>query len=502
VLVATLCAGTPDDPDACGHVVIPAATLATLLGAAADIGSLPRMTVTTDLPAALTHIEELVIARRRLIDDEDAADVDTLRSNPDHPAVPLVLLVAESPDPPLRARLSTALHLGHPLAISAVLLGPCPDGDTLHLDTDGTAESATHQRLAVLDATTATQLLHMLREAHTGLLAGHPPADPNHPPTAADAGPLGSEPDQPASNPSTQAEAAPAPPTDADTRTVEDTLRAPAQVLGTPALYRLDHTPVDGLREAALELLVYLAVHRDGASLGEIKEAIYGDATRERAKQRLQTDVGNLRNRVRHILGIEPDDGDPVINTGGHYHLNPDLIHVDWWTVQDALTDATATTDPAHREAALRHALDAFHGPLAQGTEYEWVLQDQEHARRQGVIIHTQLAALVADTDPAHAAGLYDAACALDPYNEDLTQAAMYAHAATGNAEAIKDRLRALRTALDELDEEPDDETAKLAAALLTNIRPTLPVTHEPDGEPGHEPDGDPYGKADHEPDA
>src|SRR5207248_9745270 len=108
---------------------------------------------------------------------------------------------------------------------------------------------------------------------------------------------------------------------------------------------------------------------------------------------------------------------------------------------------------------------------LAEGTEYEWILQDQEHTRRQGVIIHTQLAALVADTDPPQAARFYDDAATLDPYNEDLAQAAMRAHAAIGDAEAIKDRLRALRTALDELDEEPDDATVQLATNLIASAR-------------------------------
>src|SRR5205823_10196058 len=78
----------------------------------------------------------------------------------------------------LHARLSTALHLGHPLATCAVLLGQWPDGDTLHVDTDGTTQGADEQRLAVLDAATATELLHVLREAHTGQRSSQAQADP------------------------------------------------------------------------------------------------------------------------------------------------------------------------------------------------------------------------------------------------------------------------------------------------------------------------------------
>jgi hypothetical protein len=71
-------------------------------------------------------------------------------------------------------------------------------------------------------------------------------------------------------------------------------------VLERPVLLRGDGTPMDGLREAALELLVYLAVHRDGATLDDIKEAIHGDATRQRAAQRLTSDVA-IKVRMRRL---------------------------------------------------------------------------------------------------------------------------------------------------------------------------------------------------------
>jgi DNA-binding SARP family transcriptional activator len=471
LLVAMLSAGTPDDPDARGEVIIPAATLATLLGAAAvELGDLPRMTVTADLPGALTHVEELIITRRRLVEEEDAADVDALRTDPFHPPMPLALLIAEVPDPPLRARLSTALHLGRPLAVAAALLGEWPRGQTTHVNPQGATDADPQQRLATVDVATANEVLHVLREAHTGQRDSHGPTDPVESPS-----PTGQ--DTAAATPAADAQPAPAtgtPPAAAESPTMrgnDGRARAHAQVLGPPALYLLDHTPVDGLREVALELLVYLAVHREGASLDDIKEAVYGDATRKSATQRLQNDVSNLRNRIRHILGITAEDGDPVINTGGHYHLNPDLVSVDWWTVQDALAAATATTDPEQQRSLLQAARDAFGGTLAEDAEYEWVLQDQEHVRRQGVILHTQLAALTGEANPDQAAELLEAACVLDPFNEDLAQSTMRAHARTGNPDAVKARLRALKSALDELDEEPDDATRDLANDLVVGLR-------------------------------
>jgi DNA-binding SARP family transcriptional activator len=60
-----------------------------------------------------------------------------------------------------------------------------------------------------------------------------------------------------------------------------------------------------------------------------------------------------------------------------------------------------------------------------------------------------------------------DATYVLDPFNEDLAQAATGAHGRTGNAEAVRDRLRALKTALDELDGEPNEATPELANDLV-----------------------------------
>ena len=246
--------------------------------------------------------------------------------------------------------------------------------------------------------------------------------------------------------------------------------KAVVRVLGSPALLYPDGTPVDSLREAALELLVYLAVHRDGAALDDIKEALYPDATIHRATQRLATDVANLRNRIRHILGPAGDRADPVINTGGRYHLNPDLVDVDWWTVHDLATSAKHSEDRDERMRFLREAIEAYHGVLADGAPYEWLSSHQERSRRLGVALHVALAKELADTDPAEAAQHWDAASSLDPHHEDLAVAAIRAHARNHDPDAIRATMRRLRRALDEIDEQPDENTRALVAGLLAKL--------------------------------
>src|SRR5206468_8620247 len=113
--------------------------LTTLLGVdAVNLAPTPRLTVTATLGEALTRLEELLIERRRTLQDEDADDLQSMRAaDPMHPPMPPVLLLAEVPGPQARARLTSTLQLGTPLQINAVLLGDWPCGATLDVDTDG-----------------------------------------------------------------------------------------------------------------------------------------------------------------------------------------------------------------------------------------------------------------------------------------------------------------------------------------------------------------------------
>jgi DNA-binding SARP family transcriptional activator len=507
MLVATLSSGSPHDPDARGQVVIPVDALTTLLGVdAVNLNPTPRLTVTANLGESLTRLEELLIERRRTLQDEDADDLESMRAaDPMHPPMPPVLLLAEVPGPEARARLTTTLHLGTPLQINAVLLGDWPRGDTLDVDTEGYTDSDTTDRLAVLDTITTLQLLQMLAEAHTGQPAAQPVPEPTAPSTTDSGDPTDVPHDAPAdldrsdlavpvleppTPPDADQTAAPRSAPDAPDRSSAPAQagrpRVPIRVLGRPALVTTS-PPKQELRRRALELLVYLAVHRGGANLADIKEAFWPDASNRRAGERLQTEVGDLRGRIRdayHAIttndtGKDQDNGEqvqPVINTGGRYHLNPDLLDIDWWTVQDAL--AAATTDTAHRAEHLRRAVDAFGGPLADGCGYDWMPDVEEHVRRQGIIAYTQLAQLVADTDPGEAVRLLDQATVLDPINEELARSAMRAHARLHNADAVRAQLHRIRTALDAIDLELDEQTTTLAADLLRQI--TAPSTKQP----------------------
>lgn len=243
------------------------------------------------------------------LQEYDAADLAELRAtDPYHPPMPPVLLLAEVPRPELHARLSTTLQLGTPLQIAAVLLGEWPGGDTLTVHADGRTTATEPQRLAVLDVATTVELLNVLREAHTGEPATPPqinagghvsdmPAAPSPPaedpaPEPADNQPVATA--APAQAGSTADEQHAAEPVEATEPSVETNAgdavqeqpprprrRQPVRIrlLGEPAIFDRDGTAVTGLRRHARQLLVYLAVHRDGADLPQIMEAFWPTAT-------------------------------------------------------------------------------------------------------------------------------------------------------------------------------------------------------------------------------
>src|SRR5262249_53900040 len=158
---------------------------------------------------------------------------------------------------------------------------------------------------AVLDADSTAEAIAMLREAHTDTDIGAPatgpgrrPSGPGRAGTPDDRAPaVGTDnPQPPVDQAGTGQPATPAP-----TPGEHGAERVRVRVLGDPAVLDAAGQPAPKLRAKSLELLVYLAVNRSGASLSDIMEAIWPEATLRRAGQRLSTCVGNLRGVIRTV---------------------------------------------------------------------------------------------------------------------------------------------------------------------------------------------------------
>ncbi|WP_167493008.1 LysM peptidoglycan-binding domain-containing protein [Micromonospora ureilytica] len=481
LMVATL---TPDAdrPHAHGRVIIPTATLTTLLGvSAADLHPMPGLTVAPTFAAALTLMEEEIIRRSRILADQEAVTVSALpQERTVGEPLPYLLLIAGVPEQSWHPRLATAIHLGTNVDIGTALIGTWPHGRTLTVAADGTTEDGHGERVAVLDPTATTDILRMLAEAHgdtapattTPDSAPAPVAPTTTPARHGDTARAAPEKVNPAPQISVSAQDA-APPAPGSTATSG---RVRACVLGHPTILDADGKAVRGLRAKSLELFVYLVVHRGGANLDDIMEAIWPDVTVSRASERLSTCAANLRTTIRSIAqtGTGPNDDtpkiEPVINTGGRYHLDPHLLDVDWWTVQDSYARVATAADDADRLAHLHAAIAAARGGLADGSDYEWIDTDREHTRRHLVKIYAQAAGLHLGSDPAAALAVYDTARALDPLSDELTRRAMRTAARLGDAVGVRERLVTLRRNLGDAGIDIDPDTEDLATSLLQNL--------------------------------
>jgi DNA-binding SARP family transcriptional activator/nucleoid-associated protein YgaU len=432
LLVATLTAGGPSDPDARGTVLIPTRTLTTLLGEPSPPAT-PRLHVVADLTDALAYAGETLIERHRLLDGYDSTDLTELhQTKPFHEPMPPVLLITEPPTAEAQPDLAATINQGTPVALNAVILGEWAAGKTVSVALDGTTdndETATDpDRVTVLDQQTTRDLLDVLREANE---TGAPPAEP-------------------------LLEPAPAAETPAPGNTQTANRRVQIRLFGTPRILDPTGTAVPGLRHHAAGLLLYLAIHRDGAQLPDIMEAFWPTATLRRASERLSTEVANLRRTIRTAAGNTKIQ--PVINTGGHYHLNPDVLTIDLWTLTDATTD---TTDLRPLSAAV----DAYTAPLAETFDYDWLEQHREHARRQAITALLRLAEATDAEDAAAQLGFLDRASDLDPYSEDLARRTILAANRAEDTAAASRRYERLRTALADLDEEPSFTLAELTSS-------------------------------------
>ncbi|RNH94083.1 BTAD domain-containing putative transcriptional regulator [Micromonospora aurantiaca] len=200
-LTGALAAGGLDAPDERTQVVMPAATVTTLLGTdTATLPHTPRLTVTATVEEALDLIEAQILRRSRLVDAIDADTVADLRTlDPAGEPLPPVLLLTHATAARQDARIAALLTQGTRLDIHGVLLGAWPDGDTVTVAADGTtalADTRTDrnyrrapvERLAVLTSADTLALLRVLAESHTGeppaLIDAEPQSDGRQPATA------------------------------------------------------------------------------------------------------------------------------------------------------------------------------------------------------------------------------------------------------------------------------------------------------------------------------
>lgn len=309
-----------------------------------------------------------------------------------------VLLLTQAPtDPEVRSRLIQAA--GHP-DLTVVILEDWPTGDTWNVDSSGHIHSQHHPdrhgwRMCVLDTVAARDLLAVI-------------SPPNSPATADQTSPrlvlapLVPKPQTPARTSD-----------DSGAKRQPDAPKLRIRVLGGVTV-TFQNTPVTIRRSAALQALVFLAVHPQGATGRDLIEAIWPGPPAHRVTGRLYTTISELRRTIRDATGTTP-----ISHTDDRYHLDPDL-DIDLWHLQHAVRHAaTAVTG---RTTALRQVIDQYSGPLADSYTWPWLDPHREALRRH--IVDAHLALADTHTDPRQTLAILQDAMRVDPYNEELHQRA------------------------------------------------------------------------------
>jgi len=153
---------------------------------------------------------------------------------------------------------------------------------------------------------------------------------------------------------------------------------ARVSVLGRPTI---DNMASMGrpVRRAVIELLVYLALHPEGASASRLTQ-VSGAAD-------------TLRDLLAHASGGEP--GWYVVQRRHLFHLAVgDAADVDLWRVHEHLFRAACAFDAPTRITELKAACAEYKGPLADGAQFGWIAPHRERMDRLIAEARNQLAAL------------------------------------------------------------------------------------------------------------
>ncbi|GAA4850110.1 hypothetical protein GCM10025787_36350 [Saccharopolyspora rosea] len=478
-------------------VLIPTDDARALIGD--DPPTSPRLRVTTGLDEAIT-----VLADHQAPDNTHDQDTELD-----------IVLVATTAGP--HERLQAVLDTGNASGTAGILLGHWPAGATVRVRADGivTATSpAVSQlrgaRLFHLNASDTRDLLDLLTETTSG-----PPIDTADPAEYAEPVPVDDISDAPnlgGDHSPTELEdqdvhdeqereatageevldttASDTPSDTGEPHTASDSaewpkvteLVAPADSAPEPSDRPLSlavfgpltltwHLPDGTVRDltAALApkhkaLLVFLALHPNGTSRGAVREALWPEARGRRPYNAFYAGL----SQIRKALADATDDQatDLIAQHEEHVSLNPDLVAVDYWQLNQAEHDRHLANSDDDRFAAWSRIAAIYRGEIAEGMSALWLDGPREAAHRTVVDALTGMAAHHRSRDPQRQLQLLEHARLLNPENEAIYRDIMRVQAELGLTDAISRTLHLLTTTLADIGERPHPNTLTLARTL------------------------------------
>ncbi|RQW98742.1 bacterial transcriptional activator domain-containing protein [Micromonospora inaquosa] len=462
VLAAVLTTGVADSATVRPVVVTTADLLARLLPPGAPLMGLDpdgtaydgdQLIVLADTAAAITHAEEEMIGRRRLLDTFDTTTIAELNARTDHAETqpPYALLIESTRRHAARLQ-AVATHRAA-LDLHPVILGPHSGLLTLEVTAGGIVTSDTPCPLARLSTISADDLAAVLAMLTAVQTRPEPGTDIDDSPAET----------PPAAAPTKATEPAPA-------QTDDTATLVRLRVLG-PVTVTTDTGPVTtGMRKGSYTVLAVLAAHPTGRTLDQLTADLHPDVDQTSAIKRVRTDITSARRVLRTATGHD----EPMFITfdpaTSRYLLDPQAVAVDLWQMLTAIRRATTITDNDNdRLAALRRATDLYAGEFAEGYDHHWVTDYATSYRHQILTAYARIAEILETDHPDEAVAALERAADLDPINEELYQRIMRIHGRQQRPDAVRRTLRSLEKHLADLGgAEPSQATRRVAERQLT----------------------------------
>ncbi|MET7821270.1 BTAD domain-containing putative transcriptional regulator [Micromonospora zamorensis] len=415
-----------------------------------------RLIVLADTAAAVTHAEEEMIGRRRLLDTFDAATIADLNARTDHAETqpPYVLLIDTTARHAARVQ-AVAAHRAV-LDLHSIILGQHDGIPTIEVTADGSVTGDNPHpvaRWSTLGAGDLATVLAMLTDALARPEAG---TDVDDPPAET----------PPAPAPTDATEAVPTQPDDA-------VALVRLRVLG-PVTVATDAGPIaTGMRSGSYTVLAVLAAHPTGRTLDQLAADLHPDVDPIAAVKRVRTDIGTARRVLRTATGHDEPMFIVYDPATGRYQLDPEIVTVDLWQMLTAIHSATTTDNEADTLATLRRATELYAGDFAEGHDHTWATDYATSYRHHILTAYARIAEILETEHPDQAIAALERAADLDPFNEELYQRIMRIHGRQQRPDAVRRTLRRLEERLADLgDAEPSQATRRIAERQLHPAAP------------------------------
>jgi DNA-binding SARP family transcriptional activator len=441
----------------------------------AELAPLERVQQAPSLEAVLPQLQRRVAEATTTL--EELGSSTPLEGRILHTAgdslVPTVVICAEPPAAESLQRLAALLRQTVPMQppLAVLIAGALPqarwqlriDGERARLDPLGI--DLQPQQLRPTELAAIGQLLRTAADTR-GVPADAPPYDQVHTPTpAATFGPA------PPTVHTTQHQPATDDVEAADNQTDRHRTTEPGTV-EVAVLGRIELRGVPKIERAkAIEAIVYLAMHPDGADADRLWEALWPDKPVNRGT--FHTTI----TAARSGLGDAPDGTRHFRNPHeGIYRLHP-AIQLDWAKFQTLVQQGRNAG--ADGKALLRQALELVRGLPLESTvprSYSWAVVHRTEIESAIAEAAQDLGDLcLTDGDPTAATWAARRGLLASPYDERLYRILMRAAHTAGNPAGVDTILRELLHILD-AEDDPVDELHPQTVELYRQLRPRRPI--------------------------